>query len=144
MGCLLIHRADHLLWSKPLFRAGYIETAEVDELSFPVKLDTGADMTSMSATNLRYFEEKGVEMVNFDYTNAQGAKKTFTREVVDVFRVKAREGESGDSGTRPVVEMLIKLGPLERLVQVNLRDRTRFEYSMILGKNFPSIWPNSE
>lgn len=37
---------------------------------------------------------------------------------------------------RPVVEMKVKLGDLEKEVRVNLQDRSRFEYSMILGKNF--------
>ncbi|CDU01326.1 hypothetical protein VCR14J2_30088 [Vibrio coralliirubri] len=37
---------------------------------------------------------------------------------------------------RPVVEMKVKLGDLERKVRVNLQDRSGFEYSMILGKNF--------
>ncbi|GAL14691.1 hypothetical protein JCM19233_5703 [Vibrio astriarenae] len=37
---------------------------------------------------------------------------------------------------RPVVMMNIKLGDVEKKVRVNLQDRSRFEYSMILGKNF--------
>jgi hypothetical protein len=32
--------------------------------------------------------------------------------------------------------MKVKLGDLEKEVRVNLQDRSRFEYSMILGKNF--------
>lgn len=49
-------------------------------------------------------------------------------------RIKAKKGEKVN--IRPVVEMEVKLGDLEKKVKVNLQDRSRFEYSMILGKNF--------
>ncbi|MFA0252746.1 RimK/LysX family protein, partial [Vibrio sp. 10N.261.45.A4] len=37
---------------------------------------------------------------------------------------------------RPVVMMDVTLGEVSKTVRVNLQDRSRFEYSMILGKNF--------
>lgn len=127
-------RTDHILDSYPLFKAGYIEQATVEGLTFPVKLDTGADITSISATNIQQFERDGTPMVTFDYSNRSGQEQEFTLEVVDIMRIKAKKGE--ETNVRPVVMMNIKLGDVEKKVRVNLQDRSRFEYSMILGKNF--------
>lgn len=133
-GVLLNTRADHLLDARPLFRAGHIEVAEVEGMFFPVKLDTGADISSINAKDIKSFQKDGKDMVTFTYQNDLGMEKTFTREVVDVMRIKAKKGEKVN--VRPVVEMHVKLGQLEKKIRVNLQDRARFHYSMILGKNF--------
>ena len=133
-GVLLNTRADHLLDAKPLFRAGHIEVAEVEGMSIPVKLDTGADVSSISATDIKQFQKDGKDMVSFTYENEQGIKKEFTREVVNIMNITAKKGEK--INVRPVVEMRVKLGDLEKKIEVNLQDRERFKYSMILGKNF--------
>lgn len=133
-GVLFNSRADHLLDTKPLFRAGHIEVADVEGMSFPVKLDTGADVSSISATDIKQFEKDGKEMVSFTYENDYGVKTEFTREVVNVMKITAKKGEK--KNVRPVVEMRVKLGELEKKIEVNLQDRERFKFSMILGKNF--------
>ncbi len=133
-GVLLNSRADHLLDAEPLFRAGHIEVAEVEGMSFPVKLDTGADVSSISASNIKQFEKDGKQMVSFTYENDYGVKQEFTREVVNVMNITAKKGEKAN--VRPVVEMRVKLGDLEKKIEVNLQDRERFKVSMILGKNF--------
>ncbi len=133
-GVLLNTRADHLLDARPLFKAGHIEVAEVEGMSFPVKLDTGADVSSINAKNIKQFKKDGKDMVSFTYENDLGMKQAFTKPVVDVMRIKAKKGEKAN--VRPVVEMHVKLGELEKKIRVNLQDRGRFHYSMILGKNF--------
>ncbi len=127
-------RSPSALTEKPPVSAGYIEQAQVEGLSFPVKLDTGADVTSMNATDMTFFNKDGEKWVTFTYSNQDGAKQKFARKVVDEVKIKAREGEK--SIPRPVVRMRVKLGDIEEMVDVNLRDRTGFDYSMILGKNF--------
>jgi hypothetical protein len=127
-------RSPDALTEKSLAYAGYIEQAQVEGLSFPVKLDTGADVTSMNATDMTFFNKDGEKWVTFTYSNHDGAKQEFTRKVVKEVKIKAREGEK--SIPRPVVRIHVKLGDIEEMVDVNLRDRADFDYSMILGKNF--------
>ncbi|MFS1907053.1 ATP-dependent zinc protease [Vibrio lentus] len=127
-------RSDYLLKSEPLFKVGHIEVVEVNGMKFPAKLDTGADVSSMNAVNIKRFKKDGQDMVSFTYQNNQGDKQDFTKPVIDVMRIKAKKGEKVN--IRPVVEMKVKLGDIEKEVRVNLQDRSRFEYSMILGKNF--------
>lgn len=133
-GVMINTRSDYLFNPYDLFKAGHIETVQMEGLSFPAKLDTGADVSSLNAQNIEYYQENGKPMVRFTYQNEKGVEQTFTREVVDEMRIKAKQGEKANS--RPVVEMHVQLGELEKRIRVNLQDRSRFKYSMILGKNF--------
>ncbi|MDG3086869.1 RimK/LysX family protein [Vibrio hannami] len=133
-GVLVNTRAELLLQSHDLVKAGYIEKAIVEGLIFPVKLDTGADVSSINAQNIELFKEDGKDMVRFVYENSQGQKKEFTREVVRMMTIKAKQGEKPNH--RPVVKMDVQIGDIRETVKVNLQDRSRFEYSMILGENF--------
>ena len=127
-------RSSNALQKSSPVLAGYIEQAQVGDLSFPVKLDTGADITSMSATDMTFFNKNGDKWITFTYSNHDGDQQEFTRKVVDEIKIKPREGEK--SAPRPVVRMQIKLGDIDEVIDVSLRDRTHFDYSMILGKNF--------
>ncbi|MGF1703611.1 RimK/LysX family protein [Photobacterium makurazakiensis] len=134
-GSLFVNtRSTHLLDKQAPTTAGYIETVTLEGMTFPAKLDTGADVSSMHATDIKTFNKEGKKWVSFTYENAQGNKQAFTREVIDEMRIKARAGEKPQ--VRLVVSMRVKLGEIEKEVAVNLRDRSRFEYSMILGENF--------
>jgi hypothetical protein len=99
-----------------------------------VKLDTGADVSSMHAEQVKRFDKDGKAMVTFTYRNNDGLEQEFTREVVDEMTIKARVGEKANS--RPVVMMEVKLGEVTDTVRVNLQNRENFSYSMILGKNY--------
>ncbi len=134
-GSLLINaRTTNLIHSHTALKAGYIEQAQVAGLSFPVKLDTGADISSMHATDIKTFVKDDEKWVSFTYTNARNKKKIFTKKVIDEMRIKDRVGEK--SNVRLVVNMQVTLGNFEKEISVNLQDRSRFKYSMILGKNF--------
>ncbi len=93
-----------------------------------------SDVSSMKAVDSKLFEKEGVGIVTFSYQNSEGIEQELTKRVVDTMTIKAKKGE--EANIRPVVEMHVKLGDLEKKVRVNLQDRSRFRYSMILGKNF--------
>lgn len=132
-GVLINTRTDPLFEDYPLFRVGHIENATVEGMTFPVKLDTGADVSSMHAQNIKRYKKNGQSMVSFTYQNEQGQKQNFIRKMVDEMRIKAKKGEK--QTVRPVVEMQVQLGSVNKTIRVNLQDRSRFHYSMILGKN---------
>ncbi|OXE28087.1 hypothetical protein CA163_35730, partial [Vibrio parahaemolyticus] len=86
------------------------------------------DVSSINAKDIKLFQKDGKDMVSFTYENDLGMQKAFTREVVDVMKITAKKGEKAN--VRPVVEMHVKLGELEKKIRVNLQDRGRFHYSM--------------
>lgn len=133
-GQLINTRTELLLESHDLIKAGYIENATVEKLTIPVKLDTGADVSSLHAQDIKLYKKDGKQWVDFVYQYKKGDKKKFTREVVRMMTIKAKAGEKANQ--RPVVMMNVQIGDIQERVKVNLQDRSRFEYSMILGENF--------
>jgi len=133
-GVIINTRTNLLLESHVLVKAGYIENATVEGLNFPVKLDTGADVSSINAHDIKLYKKEGKDMVDFVYENSLGDRKKFTRQVIRMMTVKAKSGETANY--RPVVKMDVKIGNIREKVKVNLQDRSRFRYSMILGENF--------
>ena len=60
---------------------------------------------------------------------------TFSIQTLRVQKTSCWEGVRNYQA-RNMMRDEVKLGDLEKEVRVNLQDRSRFEYSMILGKNF--------
>lgn len=121
---------------------GYVEKATlVDKgMVLSAKLDTGAKSASLSAENIRETVRDGKAYLNF---TVLGKKSTmeFTSEYLGKVKIKAREGENSSSKNintplkRPVVLMSIQIGGKIRKIPVNLTNRKRFNYPLLLGRD---------
>lgn len=120
---------------------GYIEKASlVDKnLYLPAKLDTGAKTASLNATNIVETQIGEKKYLHFTVPTQDG-DVLFKSECVGKVNIKIRAFESHFAPSikktikRPVVMMTIKLGNLERLIRVNLTNRKRFIYPLLLGR----------
>lgn len=114
---------------------GLVERVRIHptEMILNAKLDTGADNSSIHATDIVRFKRRGDSWVRFSVTNAQKETETIERRLVRVARIKRTEGQRQK---RPVVMLGICLGNVYREVQVTLVDRSRFRCRMILGRSF--------
>jgi hypothetical protein len=120
---------------------GFIEKATlVDKnLTLSAKLDTGAKSASLNATNIKEFELDGKPYLSFIVPSKEGDIE-FKCEYVGEVRIKVRAGEAQvnslirKSIQRPVVLMRIKLAEKERVIRVNLTNRKRFIYPLLLGR----------
>lgn len=120
---------------------GYIEKATLvdKQLTLSAKLDTGAKSASLNATHITVVEVDGKPYLNFIVPSKTG-DITFQCEYIgDVFiKVRAAERHGNPllrtSVKRPVVKMHIKLGDKERVIEVNLTNRKRFIYPLLLGR----------
>lgn len=114
---------------------GWLErvTLESEGLVIAAKLDTGADTSSLHATGIRTFVRDGGDWVAFEVLGENGVKAGFERKVVRVARVRRA---SGGVQKRPTVVMGVCLGKVYRLTEVNLTDRSGFDYEMLLGRSF--------
>ena len=121
---------------------GYVEkTTLVDKnLSLSAKLDTGAKSSSLSAINIEEFEKNGKTYLRFTVPSKAGNVE-FVSEYIGRVKIKARVGELPIPGAkaktlkRPVVLMRIQLGDKERSIAVNLTNRKRFNYPLLLGRD---------
>ena len=109
------------------------------DLTLSAKLDTGAKSASLNATHISEIEVDGKPYLRFIVPSKEGDIE-FKCEYVGDVNIKIRAGEAQvnplirRSIQRPVVLMHIKLGEKERVIRVNLTNRKRFIYPLLLGR----------
>jgi hypothetical protein len=121
---------------------GFIEKATLvdHDLMLSAKLDTGAKSASLNAKNISEVTKDGKIYLSFIVPSKEG-DIAFQCEYVGDVNIKVRAGESQPnpllrrrSITRPVVLMRIRLGDKEKIIRVNLTNRKRFIYPLLLGR----------
>lgn len=117
----------------------YIHIADFD-LELPAKLDTGAVTASLSAQHIQRFERDGETWVRFQLPDAGAESPLIERPVSRISRIKRRAGdydpEEGKNYTaRPVIELQICMGGNLRTIEVNLTDRSAFQYPFLMGSD---------
>ncbi len=121
---------------------GYIEKATLvdNNLTLSAKLDTGAKSASLNATHITETEVNGKPYLSFIVPSKEG-DVVFKCEYIGKVNIKVRAGEAHanpmllrHSIKRPVVLMRIKLGNKEETIRVNLTNRKRFIYPLLLGR----------
>jgi hypothetical protein len=120
---------------------GYIEKVTLvdHQLMIPAKLDTGAKSASLNAKLIREIEINGKPHLRFIVPGSKGDTE-FTCEYIGEVNIKIRSGESRIAPVskkairRPVVRMPIQLGHQVKNIRVNLTNRKRFLYPLLLGR----------
>jgi hypothetical protein len=138
LGSLL---AGHAMANNEKIIYGYIEkvTLVSNDLTLSAKLDTGAKSASLNATHINQIEVAGKPYLSFIVPSKEGDIQ-FKCEYVGDVNIKIRAGETQinpllrKSIQRPVVLMRIKLGEKEQVIRVNLTNRKRFIYPLLLGR----------
>ncbi|RMH36410.1 MAG: hypothetical protein D6690_06065 [Nitrospirae bacterium] len=119
-----------------LMRVGWVEKVQLEpeRLILHAKIDTGADHSSLDVEESVVFLREGKKWVRFVVENRNGRSITLERKVYRFVRIK-RKGTVAQR--RPVVLLNLCLGSLYRPnVQINLTDRSGFEFNMLIGRSF--------
>lgn len=120
---------------KDLF--GWVEQVIVGsgDIELKAKLDTGAETSSLDATNIRRLRRRstGERFVEFDLAHPTTHKViTFKKRLVREVRIKQHDGSFQ---TRPVVVVPVCLGRHSIDTEVSLIDRSEFLYPLLLGRS---------
>ena len=115
---------------------GWVEFVQLrlgeQPLTLKAKLDTGAKSSSLDATDITPFERDGEPWVRFR-VNRSGLQQAPLIEQ-PVVRYVLIKRHSGPNDRRPVIHLPLCLGDELRTVEVNLTDRGRFIYPLLLGR----------
>ncbi|MEM6427546.1 MAG: RimK/LysX family protein [Cyanobacteria bacterium P01_D01_bin.128] len=117
-------------------QVGWIEPGQLAGIDqeVDVKLDTGAKTTSINAEILEQPEnpEDAGGMITFRFEDQSGQSRVYERPVLEWVRIK-----DGDGGffRRPVVTMQLCIAGRWIEEEVNLADRSQFNYSVLVGRN---------
>lgn len=106
------------------------------------KLDTGAKISSINATDIEVFKKSGKNWARFNVRHDKyDIKIPIELPIVRYAKIKNRTNENGSNSEsskiseRPVVNMTMCLGSKKEVIEVNLIDRSHFVYPMLLGSD---------
>ncbi|MFC3939360.1 ATP-dependent zinc protease [Pseudomonas gingeri NCPPB 3146 = LMG 5327] len=108
------------------------------DLEVAAKLDTGAKTASLSARDIKRFKRDGESWVRFylaiDAAHSHPIELPLTR----VSKIKRRSGdydpdEDKAYTARPVIALNVCMGTALRSIEVNLTDRSAFQYPLLIG-----------
>ncbi|MFJ4432973.1 ATP-dependent zinc protease [Pseudomonas sp. NPDC089395] len=119
---------------------GRYENIALPELgeTLKAKMDTGAYTASLSAKDIELFNRDGEEWVRFRLATKDSNGKVYEHKVSRISKIKGRaeeedEGDAPELSKRPVVDLELCLGDVKRTVEVNLVDRSHFNYPLLVG-----------
>ena len=102
------------------------------------KLDTGAKTASLSARDIERFKRDGEPWVRFYLAIDDAHQHPIEKPLSRISKIKRRSGdvdpdESKSYTARPVIELDICMGKTLQSVEVNLTDRSAFQYPLLIG-----------
>jgi len=115
----------------------YAELAGID-LQVAAKLDTGAKTASLSARDIKRFKRNGESWVRFYLAIDDAHEHPIERPLARVSKIKRRAGDVDPDDekkytSRPVISLDVCMGNALRTVEVNLTDRSAFQYPLLIG-----------
>jgi hypothetical protein len=119
-------------------RYEYIKLPEIGGETLKAKMDTGALTASLSAKDIEKFTRDGDDWVRFRLATKDADGKVYEHKVSRMSKIKSRadeedEGETVEVARRPVVDLELCLGDEKRTIEVNLVDRSNFNYPLLIG-----------
>ncbi|MFK3799146.1 MULTISPECIES: ATP-dependent zinc protease [unclassified Pseudomonas] len=115
----------------------YADLAGID-LQVAAKLDTGAKTASLSARDIKRFKRDGESWVRFYLAIDDAHEHPIERPLSRVSKIKRRAGDVDPDDekkytSRPVISLDVCMGTVSRTIEVNLTDRSAFQYPLLIG-----------
>lgn len=109
-----------------------------DEAEFVARIDTGAETTSIHAIDLEVEQEdadmrKNIgKVIHFTLENEKGQQWRTSAIVRNVIRIKNSQGVE----RRYKVPLRVGWDTINKTIDVNLRDRSKMEYKLLIGRDW--------
>ncbi len=115
---------------------GWQELVDLPDLKIKkikAKVDTGANLATLHARNLRVRKKEGVKFIYFDIPPLPGKKKNRVRkgELLGYRRIKSSDGVIEK---RPYIKTTMKLDGILKKIEITLTDRTTMDFHMLIGR----------
>jgi hypothetical protein len=136
--CLLLAPGLSLAAEKSVYGLNeYVRLFNLD-LKLAAKLDTGAKTASLSARDIQRFKRGDETWVRFYLAIDEAHNNPIERPLARISKIKRRAGdydpdEDKTYTARPVIEMDVCMGNVLRTIEVNLTDRSAFQYPLLIG-----------
>ena len=120
------------------YMIGAVEVVQIQGIDYRARIDTGADTTSLNAYNITVEDEEPNltdnigKSLHFITANEKGEHTEIETQIVRVNNVHSAIG----SESRYVVQLAISWGDYVKTVDVNLRDRSKMQFALLIGRNW--------
>src|SRR3954467_2396888 len=128
--------------SKRIIGATATLTETSTGLSFPARVDTGAETCSLHVEKVDIEDKTRSRLRNIGKTirfllkGSDGRTKWVEAVVADAVRVKSSSLKGGEGDHRYKVRLTLEWKDVRKEVLVTLNDRTAMEYPLLVGRNF--------
>ncbi|UCF91192.1 MAG: ATP-dependent zinc protease [Desulfobacterales bacterium] len=114
---------------------GWIEHVTIlpENLKIKAKLDAVARTSSLNAVIIAEFKGGADKFVRFDLTNRKGRTETIEAKVIRIAKIKQHNAEPAAC---PVIRLGICMEKVYKEVEVNLANRSNFNYQLSIGRGF--------
>lgn len=119
---------------------GAYENVRLPEIGveIPAKLDTGAKTASLSARNIKYFKRDGKTWVSFSLAIEGSDQRVIEKPLEEIVHILRRAADRAPNDkkmytARPAILLSVCMGDVSRTIEVNLTDRTAFQYPFLVG-----------
>lgn len=121
--------------TKKKLTIGRVEEVTINESDFTLqaKIDTGAENSSLNAADIHLVQRGKEKWIKFAVTNRHGKTLKLEHKIIRFVSIKRKEATTQQ---RPSIQLDICLGGVLKRVEVNLINRSNFNYQMLIGSSF--------
>jgi len=113
---------------------GWLEEVSINnEIKLKAKIDTGATTSSLNAKIIKKFQRDKQWWVQFRIANKDGEEIFLEKRIKRTVKIKRKLAVPL---RRSVIMLGVCLGNVYRELEVNLANREKFDYRMLIGRNY--------
>ena len=113
---------------------GWKEHAALPDLKVKdviAKMDTGANLASIDASEIKYSTKGGVKHVNFKIMKRNNTVRKTSAPLAGFKRIKS---SNGDVERRPYKKTTLLVDGISKKIELTLTDRGPMDYTMLIGR----------
>tara|TARA_B100001559_G_scaffold141710_1_gene119064 strand:- start:281 stop:724 length:444 start_codon:yes stop_codon:yes gene_type:complete len=113
---------------------GWKEHAALPDLKIKdviAKMDTGANLASIDASEIKYSTKNGVKHVNFKVMKRNNTVRKTSAPLAGFKRIKS---SNGDVERRPYIKTTLLVDGIAKKIELTLTDRGPMDYTMLIGR----------
>jgi hypothetical protein len=113
---------------------GWKEHAALPDLKVKdviAKMDTGANLASIDASEIKYSTKGGVKHVNFKIMKRNNTVRKTSAALAGFKRIKS---SNGDVERRPYIKTTLLVDGISKKIELTLTDRGPMDYTMLIGR----------
>ena len=113
---------------------GWKEHAALPDLKIKdviAKMDTGANLASIDASEIKYSTKGGVKHVNFRIMKRNNTVRKTSAPLAGFKRIKS---SNGDVERRPYIKTTLLVDGISKKIELTLTDRGPMDYTMLIGR----------